>query len=158
MFSLKKLYLCQNFRTAAKTLRTFAKKVTLAVKTALHVSGSFFWGVCVVWKKSFFTFELWVKSSRNFCSWYTSLLCCQNSSQRIQNYFFELFYGRISFSEIFSDFERNSFRPLRTLYSQNCSRILGKKSPDFSQKNLGRIANLHSTCPQVLLVDLFLEM
>ena len=58
----------------------------------------------------------------------------EDSIQRIQNYFFELFYGRIFFLKNFSDFERNSFRPLRTLYFQNCSRILGKKSPNFTQK------------------------
>ena len=33
-----------------------------------------------------------------------------------------------------------------------------KKSLEFSQKNISRVAKLHSTCPEVHLVDLFLEM
>ena len=99
----------------SKNVADFCEKSQLGCQNCTERIGKFFWGVCVVRKKSFFTFELSPKSSRNFCSWYTSMLCCQNSIQRIQNYFFELFYGRISFSKIFSDFERNSFRPLRTL-------------------------------------------
>ena len=114
VFSEKTLPVSE-LQNRSKNVADFCEKSHLGCQNCTARIGKFFWGVCVVWKKSFFTFELWVKSSRNFCSWYTSMLCCQNSSQRIQNYFFELFYGRISFSKIFSDFERNSFRPLRTL-------------------------------------------
>ena len=62
------------------------------------------------------------------------MLCCQNCVQRIQNYFFEKFYGRNLFLNMFPDVEGKMFELLKTLYSQKCSYSLGKKSLDFLQK------------------------
>ena len=155
-FFVKKFHLCKILRSEANFVRIFFKKVILAVEKLhstyreVHLRG-----FCWMKEAFFITFEPWVKKIRTFAV--EKRQCCQNSIQRIQNYFFEHFHARILFSKIFSDFERNSFGPFRTLYSENCSRIWGTKSLDFSQKNLSRVANLHSTCPQVHLVDLFLE-
>ena len=107
------------------------KKGILAVKTALYVSWGTLWGVFVEWN-FFFHFRTLRKKNSDFCSLKTPMLSELHSTN--PKILFWTFYGRISFPKLFSDFERNSFTPLRTLYSQNCSRILGKNLLIFQKK------------------------
>ena len=103
-----------------------------------------------------FHFRTLRKKDSDFCSLKTPMLSELHSTN--PKLLFRTFLWKNLILKVFSDFERNRFRPLKTLYSQNCSRIWGQKSPNVSQKNLSRVANLHSTCPQVHLVHCFSEM
>ena len=68
-----------------------------------------------------FHFRTLRKKDSDFCSLKTPMLSELHSTN--PKLLFRTFLWKNLILKVFSDFERNRFRPLKTLYAQNCSRI-----------------------------------